>query len=568
MSTHNDDDGLPAARLSWRCRPCLHLALIALVALSAYSNSFEASFHFDDARNIIANPLIRDFTAFLLPADAASHPYFGDFKMRIVGYFTFAVNYRLHDLHVGGFHAVNLLVHILGGALVYLLAATIFMTPKMRRGGTSIDGQRLLALFCALLFVAHPLQTQAVTYIVQRFASLAAMFSLAAMLCYLKSRLLSTQRPFTAAGLYLLGLVAIVLALKTKESTFTFPLALALGEAMFLDRASGSGRRRLLLLLPFLLAPAIIPLSVMDFDLSLQSMQRLQASSRTLTDMPRTDYLLTEATVIPIYLRLLFFPAGQNFDYDLPIQTGLASPAVLRSLLLLVGLLLFAFWSLARSRRTDPRWRLVSFGILWFFVMLLNESSFIPIVDVIYEHRVYLPSVGAFLAIASVLFILADRLRGAGLLPQRAALAFCSIVVLALSSATYMRNRVWRDEVTLWEDTALKSPNKARVRNTLGTAYLESGRTDEAIAEFEATLRIDPGYWAAAANLGSCFMVKAAGILNDEGSHQQAGRLTARAIEFYEQALALKPDDAMVLSLLDAARERNAALRRQDALDR
>ncbi len=551
-------------------KPGVHLLFIALVALLAYSNTFNASFHFDDSRNIVANTLIRDFSSFIDPSTAREHPFYGELRLRPVGLFTFALNYKLHGLDVTGFHVLNLLIHMGNGFLVYFFVLTTFKTPKMQapaadgpaHGDAQPDYRRYIAFFAALLFVSHPIQTQAVTYIVQRFTSLCTMFYLAALTAYAWSRLsqLRHRRVF-GWTLHVLALAFTVLAMKTKEISFILPFALLLYELMFFGGTSESPRRRFGPLLPFVLTFAVIPLSAIDLgDESRPVLSQLAERSTILTSMSRKDYFLTQLTVIPVYMRLIFFPTGQNLDHDHPVYTELLDARVILSSLSILFVLLIGIWSLRLSRREDRRWRLVAFGIFWFFLTLLPESSIIPIVDVIFDHRVYPPSVGAFLAIASGVLLLEAKLRAKRPRARKVLLLVFSGVVLALSMATFARNAVWRDEVTLWEDVVRKSPHKARARNTLGSAYLDTGRLDRAFEELHKTLEIDPRYWAAHVNLGTCWMMAARAVFQETGSADRALDPVEKAIASYRYALDLNPGNAMVLSLLEAARERRSFL--------
>jgi len=128
----------PRSRFSHSARhaPALHLPVVALIAFISYSNTFDASFHFDDMRNIISNPIIRDFGNFIEPSRVADHPVLPDFEMKYVGFLTFAMNYGLHGLSVSGVHAVNLLIPVINGFLVYFLVLLTFRIPGMRSPDT------------------------------------------------------------------------------------------------------------------------------------------------------------------------------------------------------------------------------------------------------------------------------------------------------------------------------------------------------------------------------------------------------------------------------------------------
>jgi hypothetical protein len=153
----------------------LHFALVAFLGLFAYSNTFEVPFHFDDKIMVIENPTVKNFQYFTDPSKAKDFQSYSGFISRYVGYLSFALNYNLHGLDVTGYHVTNLAIHIVNALLVYLIVLLTFRTPRMKESRAAA-GAGYIALFSALLFVSHPVQTQAVTYIIQRFASLAACF--------------------------------------------------------------------------------------------------------------------------------------------------------------------------------------------------------------------------------------------------------------------------------------------------------------------------------------------------------------------------------------------------------
>jgi hypothetical protein len=183
--------------------------LIAAVALLAYSNTFNASFHFDDNINIVETPIIKDAGYFFAPSKAAGFSKYAAFIRRYVGYLTFALNYNLHGLDVTGYHVTNLAIHIVNAFLVYLIVLLTFRTPRMK-DSRAAAGAGYIALLSALLFVSHPVQTQAVTYIIQRFASLAACFYLASLTCYITARLSAKSTP--RLSFYVLSFLFAVLA--------------------------------------------------------------------------------------------------------------------------------------------------------------------------------------------------------------------------------------------------------------------------------------------------------------------------------------------------------------------
>lgn len=231
--------------------------------------------------------------------------------------------------------------------------------------------------------------------------------------------------------------------------------------------------------------------------------------------------------VVVTYLRLLFFPIGQNLDYDYPVFRSFLNGEVILSFLFLAFLFGVGIYIICRDRKAHSATILVSYGILWFFITLSVESSIIPITDVIYEHRLYLPSVGFFIALTTALFWGMQQVgRKKFWLASLVALSF---VVLLLSGLTYARNRVWRSEVSLWEDVVKKSPDKARGHNSLGFALRRRGFIEEAIEHYRKAIRLQPDYALAHNNLGFAYYKL---------------RLNEKAKEQYERAIHLQPDFA------------------------
>lgn len=499
------------------------LILVLLFGCLPYLNTFDNPFVFDDADSITDNPVIKNLSGFL-PGEAgwAKHP------TRVVGYLSFALNYRIGSLDVFGYHAVNLAIHAANSLLVYAIAFLLLKTPGIRRVSAYPAGISV-PLIAALLFAAHPVQTGAVTYVVQRLASLATLFYLGSTAAYIKARLVmeedaaAERRPIRW---FLVAWGCALLAVKTKEVAFTLPAVVLLAEGMFFE---GSWRKRLPPVLPFFLIALIIPVTLIRLDQPLEKVLADSAdASRLQTELSRSSYLFTQFRVIATYLRLLVLPVNLNLDYDYPIRTALFDPPVLLSLLLILALLGLAWLFLASpSCRTHPELRLSSFGILWFFITLSVESSVLPIRDVIFEHRLYLPSTGAFLAAASISDFFWKRIP----LKRKDALAaiLAGIVVFSLSLGTYARNRVWQDEITLWEDVVRKSSGKARPRYNLGLAYSKRGRTDEAIAQYLQSIRLRPDYPEAWDNLGL--------------DYARRGRL-AEAVQAHETASRIDPSYA------------------------
>jgi len=492
---------LPDKIFIYRKKPLVQILIIGILGLVVYSNTFNVPFIFDDEFSITRNPLIRNLGNFFFKQGGYS-----DNPGRYIGYLTFALNYKLGGLAVTGYHIFNLIIHIANALLIYAFIILTFRTPYIK-DSRLVPFFDLIAFFAAILFVVHPVQTQAVTYTVQRLASLATMFYLMALVLYARMRILkesesrSNKKIFM---LYVLSLATIVLAMKTKEIAFTLPVILTLYEFFFFRSAI---RKRLIYLIPVILTLLIIPVSILNVHKPVGAIiSDVSEATNAQASISRGDYLLTQFSVIVTYIRLLFFPADQNLDYDYPIYHSLFTPRVLVSFLALLSLFCISMFLLVKSRKgNDSGNRLIAFGIFWFFITLSVESSVIPIADVIYEHRVYLPSIGFFIALVAFLMLIKDRLENRGLRASYAIMPALVIAVLVLSIATYARNNIWGDEIRFWEDVVKKSPLIARTHSNLGVVYGRKNRFEEAIKEFKTAVRLDSFYPVAHYNLGNIY---------------------------------------------------------------
>ncbi|MBI5598336.1 MAG: tetratricopeptide repeat protein [Deltaproteobacteria bacterium] len=546
--------------MEYRIRPRLIYLLILNAVFVIYLQTFSFPFHFDDASGIVDNVSIRALANFR-PSWTAGGPLPGQ---RYVGMLSFALNYRLGGLNVLGYHMVNNAVHFINGILVLHLVLLTLDTPAMERPNqpsstasqpsSTVSAPELavrwfMATAASLIFVAHPVQTQAVTYIVQRFTSLATLFYLLSIILYAKARL-ESQPTGPALGkrtalFYAGSLVSAVLAMKTKEISFTLPFVIALYEFVFFK---DGWKKRFLYIFPFLLTLAIIPLSVIGAGVAgerplanvFNDLARPLYEKAVIT---RGVYLLTQTRVMVTYVRLLFLPVNQNLDYDYPLYGSFLEPGVFLSFLFLLSIIAAALYLFMRSRKTgNGHGLLISFGIFWFFITLSVESSVIPIKDVIFEHRLYLPGIGAIIAFTSCAFYAFERMK---INMAVAATVLIATTVLPLGAAAYMRNRIWRDGLTLWSDVAAKSPAKARGHINLGHYYADAGRLDDAVREMKLAIRLKPSDAAAYYNLGVVYRDK--GMVNDaigefkealnmEPSHEKAKKALKSLSAFPGQA--------------------------------
>lgn len=478
----------------------LAIALLVIIGSAIYSNTLHSSFQFDDKQNIVNNPDIRNL--------ANPRAIFNFMPTRFIPNLSFAVNYHFGRLNVIGYHLFNILIHISTAIMVWWLVILTLRTPSFK--GKSISGYSgIIAFFAALIFVSHPVQTQAVTYIVQRIASLASLFYVSSLAFYVKSRLSRHEedKSLIRSFYYTLSFITVILAMFSKEMTITLPFMILLYELCFFKEDGIDWKH----IAPFFITLLIIPVTtVVTKFVSFDEMRLMREPGPGI--LP-SGYLLTQFKVIVTYIRLLLVPINQNLDYDYSVSKTLFDIPTLSGLILLAVIFITAV-------RIFRGYRLVSFGIFWFFLTLLPESSVIPIRDVIYEHRLYLPMVGYAVFLVSAVYYIFEK-KGAGAL-----IIILSIAAVSYSMLAYNRNFVWKDEFTLWNDATRKSPNKARPLYNLGTLYLISGNVDKALSRYNKVIEIDPKYTEAYYNRGNVYV--------DKGDID-------KALSDYNRAIELKP---------------------------
>lgn len=457
------------------------LAFIILLGIIIYSNSFDCSFHFDDLDSIVNNAKIHNLS------DVKAWWNFA--PGRPIGTFTFALNYHFNQLDVQYYHLVNLIIHLINACLVWWLTLLIFSSPAMKDQPIA-GNKKVLAFLTALLFVSHPLATQAVTYIVQRLASMVTMFYLLSLALYVKARL-SKKGNISKILLFIGSLISAGLALLTKENAFTLPFAILLFEFFFLTTKKFSinfrDYRVILLIASLLGIILIIPLRF-SFSIFNPIPPRL-GNAYTVTPF---NYLFTQFSVILKYIQLLFFPVNQKLDYDFPISNTFFEIRTLLSFVVLLSLIILAVISF-------KRFRIISFGIFWFFLTLAVESGFIPITDVIFEHRAYLPSFGFFLILTSGIYLLFWN-------KYKYIAIFLFMIIIGLNSiSTHERNKVWKNDLSLWNDNVSKTPHLPRAWVNLGYAYSVLGQWNDAIDNYSKAIAIYPDFAKAHVDRGVAY---------------------------------------------------------------
>jgi Flp pilus assembly protein TadD len=433
---------------------------------------------------------------------------------------SFAVNWYLGGDNVVGYHIANIVIHFLTALLLFHTMVALLKTPNEENAQT----ERLscfAALLAASLWAVHPIQTQAVTYIVQRMASMAGLFCIAGLYCYVKARQSADQKRMVLYGAGCL--LWYLLAIGSKLNAMVLPLAYVLVEITFFQDMSTRERR-------LKLAGVLIVAGLLVLFLGLTLLAFLKGNpigyiqngydSRPFTLWER---LMTEARVLVFYLSQIIYPIPQrlSFMHDIGISHSLISPwTTLVSVAVVCALIGFSILRL-------PRYRLLSFAILFFFINHTIESSIIPL-ELVFEHRNYIPSMFLFLPLAYGLtrFIHSNKTQRPGLI--RMVAAGTAGLVMFLGLATYSRNHVWGTEERFWLDTLGKSPQSARPYMQLADFYSREGQNDLAMRLYNKSLSLyDPVPKRARAlaltNMGL--------ILNNQGDYNGAATLYRQSLE-------------------------------------
>jgi hypothetical protein len=435
-------------------RNTLYLTAIILLALAVYSNSFHCTFQFDDLRTIRFNFSLRDLANWKIIFLAE--------KSRPLLNATFAINYSFSKLDPFPYHVVNFLLHALNIALFYFLLGRI-------------SSNRMLCIASSLLMAVHPMNTESVTYISSRSILLCSSFYFLGLLIfdsYIRKRRFVLLALFVAV--YICGSLV-------KEEAALLPVTALVYEALFFGRNSVRKHFRFYL--------GIFLLFVAGAIFRIHSFAQVEALPYSIP-----VYMATEAKVIWHYVWLAFYPVHLNVDPDVsPLSY---SNSLFWFFLMLHGFAGYALW---RLRRLHP---FLTFWGMWFWLNLLLSSSVFPLNDFMAEHRAYLSLFGFCACLSYATFELwMPRTSSPIVVPL-----IVTFIVIFFSIATYQRNRIWNNELTLWLDTVQKSPEKIRPHLNLGGAYAQGRVFDLAISEYRYVLLLNPGIAQAYGGLGICYL--------------------------------------------------------------
>ena len=594
-SGHPDRSGHPerseGSRWTRRAVP-LAATVIALATLAAYANSFQGVFVLDDETSIVNNPTIRHLWPIWRPLSPPSH---GEtVSGRPLLNLTFAINYALGGLNPWGYHAVNLAIHILAALTLFGILRRTFLLPSVlplpsrERAGVSdvasspntshrASATTSLAFAIALLWAVHPLQTESVTYIVQRAESLCGLFYLLTLYCVIRGSTSGTnppsafRRPPSAFRWYSAAFLACLLGMATKEVMITAPFVVLLYDRTFLAGSFAEAlRRRWGLYLGLAATWGLLAYLVLSTGLLGKS-----AGYGAPDAIGAWEYLRSQPAVTMHYLRLSLWPDPLCLDYGrtgiVPTLTETATAGIV------VGLLAATtVWALVRHK---------DFAVLsaWFF-LTLAPTSLTPLHNLAFEHRIYLAlaavATAVMLAVCSLGKWLAHR--ASYLLPASddVGVFLATLLCLVLGVLAFRRNADYRSEIAMWQETVTKTPHSDAAHFAAGATLQKAGRPADAITQYERALELNPRYAEAHQNLGvaldaqgrnaeaTAHYQKALELdpsypqaLNSMGNAMLKQRRLSEAIAQFNKALEIRPDYAMVHNDLGLALEQQGKFR-------
>lgn len=485
----------PTGRDRW-----IVLGLVGLV-LGAYANAFGAAFVYDDFGSIVENPNVHWRSLDLESLRAA---WLHSTTRRVVANWSFGLNHWWFGLDPMPYHATNIAIHAVSSCLLYALLRHLLALTASGAGAAEQRAQRVAAALGAAIFATHPIATQAVTYVVQRMASLAALFCLASLLAYVRARS-SVGR--TRLGWGAACVAAWALALGSKESAATFPAVIALYEWLF---HRGGDRRTAVRLVAVVAVAAAAALALMRFNYGDPFRDTFYH------DFSLGERLLSQPRVLTYYASLIAWPTPSRLvlmhGFE-PSRGWLVPWTTLPAVLLWGGLVVAAV-------RQIERRPLAVFALGWWGLALLVETSVFPL-RLAHEHRLYLPLAGVAIGVAAGARVAARR-------QGQAVIAGGLVLVALLATGTHLRNRVWHERETVWRDVVEKSPGEGIGYANLAAVYIDDGRYDEAMAWLERGRATVSGYAGIPRGMGLVYAAR--------GDYE-------RAVELLQQAIRIDPLD-------------------------
>jgi len=451
----------------------IYAALIIIVGIIAYFNIYNNQFLWDDEFFIQKNKFIRSFD--YLPnifttSSGAGAGKLDDFY-RPMQFVVYSVVYSISGLRTWPYHLLNVSLHLTNALLIFFIVKKLFVKED-------------IAFITSVLWVAHPVQTEAITFISGTADPLALLFMLSSFFCYIlfKSK--------TKLAYLLASVIFFTLALLSKEIVIIFPLLLMLYEFLFSQEKNVA--RKYKWVVPFLIVALIyfiLRLSVLNFGGTLNLYKESNVYTQSL------DYrIYTFLAALLTYYSFLFAPVSLHMERQFPVHISILSPQVLISLFVLFGLSFILIKSIRKNRA-------VTFGILWFFISFIPMSGVIPVNALILEHWLYIPSIGFFLVVASAISRLLKHQKY-----KSSGIAITVLLVITFIFISINRNFDWKEPMIFYENILKYEEGTARIHNNLGMAYADVGKLKEAEKHYLKAIEISDTYAETHYNLANLYL--------------------------------------------------------------
>lgn len=458
----------------------LFVLLIILAAALSYLNSLHNEFIWDDEDFILKNSTVKDwhkwphvFTENMIHGARKGSNFY-----RPLQSITHGVDYILWKNRVAGHHAVNIIFHILASVAAYLMLKKVF--------------SKNLSFFAALFFAIHPVQTEAVTYISGRSDPMAAFFIILAILLFEKNLILSC--------------VSFVFAILSKESALAAPFLL-ISYLLFKNGSIKPHIKRLLPLIFIMIIYGVLRLTVLDFSKTIG-----ENLPQPFFYIPFYIRFCTFLKTLPVYFGILLWPFGLHMERQMSLAGSLLEPRVFSGFFIL----LFVFFTAYKLKKISAA---MLFSACWFFIAIFPNSNLVPINALIYEHWLYLPSLGFFITIAWVF----DESLKRGKIIRCAAILIAAAMVLFYIWRTSDRNKEWRDHISFYESTIKYVPDSVRLHNNLAMAYTDKGRIEDAVREYKKAISLGDYYPQPHFNLSNIYLKR--------GDYENAVKELEKSIE-------------------------------------
>jgi protein O-mannosyl-transferase len=554
------------------------IALFAFLIV-IYANGFQGAWQFDDQVNIVENKNILLKTLDWSDITKTFYGIQGNKIDRPLSYFSFALNYYSDGLNVIGYHIVNFIIHYLTSIfLFFFIYKTLKLPTIQERYGQASYSIALLATF---FWASSPVQVTAVTYIVQRMASMAGLFYIMAMFFYLKGR--TADKPWQYVAYGGLCVFSAALCFGSKENAVMLPVSIWLYDLLFIQGATLENiKKNLKLFALMILVLAAVGLWYVDVSSVL--------SGYEIRPFTLIERLMTQPRVIIFYVTLLLYPISSRLTliHDIELSKSLLAPWSTLPAIAVIAMLLILAGYIARRRP------LISFCIFFYFMNHAVESSFLPL-EMIYEHRNYIPSMFFFVPVAIAMLRIIDYFSYKKTV-QFTMVAVLTFLLSAQGHTVFMRNALFVHPLLLWTDNVEKTPTLSRPYNNLGAVYWDlgfydkayelylkarslnrqtnlsnrgvnlhnigmyllnvTGEYDKALGLFQSAIEAYPGYWPPYHDAAVCYIRK--------GDMVEAGRRLAAALSLWPDNSEL--NHTMGFVLLKVGRYDQAAKTAQRAL--